>query len=251
MDIDSRGSAGLVKMSNDPKLIRILAVDDHALLRKGLAAVINAEPDMKLVAESANGEDAIEKFRMHRPDVVLMDLQMPGLNGIEATIRILSEFPDARIVVLTTYKGDAQVLRALRAGARAYLLKGHDRELVETIHAVAEGRKRIPPEIAAELAEHATDDELSEREIEVLQLIATGNSNKQIADRLFVAEATIKSRVTNILSKLGASDRAHAVTIALKRGIIESSHFLPAGIARKIPESMKSVSPFSASGAIV
>ncbi|MFZ1940177.1 MAG: response regulator transcription factor [Terracidiphilus sp.] len=208
-------------MSNDPKLIRILAVDDHALLRKGLAAVINAEPDMKLVAESANGEDAIEKFRMHRPDVVLMDLQMPGLNGIEATIRILSEFPDARIVVLTTYKGDAQVLRALRAGARAYLLKGHDRELVETIHAVAEGRKRIPPEIAAELAEHATDDELSEREIEVLQLIATGNSNKQIADRLFVAEATIKSRVTNILSKLGASDRAHAVTIALKRGIIE------------------------------
>ncbi len=208
-------------MSNDPKLIRILAVDDHALLRKGLAAVINAEPDMKLVAESANGEDAIEKVRMHRPDVVLMDLQMPGLNGIEATIRILSEFPDARIVVLTTYKGDAQVLRALRAGARAYLLKGHDRELVETIHAVAEGRKRIPPEIAAELAEHATDDELSEREIEVLQLIATGNSNKQIADRLFVAEATIKSRVTNILSKLGASDRAHAVTIALKRGIIE------------------------------
>ena len=149
-------------MSNDPKLIRILAVDDHALLRKGLAAVINAEPDMKLVAESANGEDAIEKFRMHRPDVVLMDLQMPGLNGIEATIRILSEFPDARIVVLTTYKGDAQVLRALRAGARAYLLKGHDRELVETIHAVAEGRKRIPPEVAAELAEHATDDELSE-----------------------------------------------------------------------------------------
>jgi DNA-binding NarL/FixJ family response regulator len=208
-------------MSNVPKLIRILAVDDHALLRKGLAAVINAELDMKLVAEAANGEDAIEKFRTHRPDVVLMDLQMPGLNGIEATIRILSEFADARIIVLTTYKGDAQVLRALRAGARAYLLKGHDRELIETIHAVNEGRKKIPPEIAAELAEHATDDELSEREIEVLQLIATGNSNKQIADRLFVAEATIKSRITNILSKLGASDRAHAVTIALKRGIIE------------------------------
>jgi two-component system, NarL family, response regulator len=208
-------------MSNVPKMIRILAVDDHALLRKGLAAVINAEPDMKLVAEAANGEDAIEKFRTHRPDVVLMDLQMPGLNGIETTIRILSEFTEARIIVLTTYKGDAQVLRALRAGARAYLLKGHDRELVETIHAVNEGRKRIPPEVAAELAEHATDDELSEREIEVLQLIAAGNSNKQIADRLFVAEATIKSRVTNILSKLRASDRAHAVTIALKRGIIE------------------------------
>ena len=208
-------------MINAPKLIRILAVDDHALLRKGLAAVINAEPDLKLVAEAANGEDAIEKFRAHRPDVVLMDLQMPGLNGIEATVHILSEFSDARIVVLTTYKGDAQVLRALRAGARAYLLKGHDRELIETIHAVNEGRKRIPPEVAAELAEHATDDELSEREIEVLKLIADGNSNKQIADKLSVAEATVKSRVTNILSKLSASDRAHAVTIGLRRGIIE------------------------------
>jgi len=204
-----------------PNMIRVLAVDDHALLRKGLAAVVNAEPDMKLVAESANGEDALEQFRIHRPDVVLMDLQMPGLNGIEATTRILSEFPDARIIVLTTYNGDAQVLRALRAGARAYLLKGHDQELVETIHAVVAGRKKIPPEVAAELAEHATDDELTAREIEVLYLIATGSSNKQIADRLFVAEATIKSRVTNILSKLGASDRAHAVTIALKRGIIE------------------------------
>ena len=208
-------------MNSVPSMIRILAVDDHALLRKGLAAVVNAELDMKLVAEAANGEDALEKFRTHRPDVVLMDLQMPGLNGIEATTRILSEFPDARIIVLTTYKGDAQVLRALRAGARAYLLKGHDRELIETIRAVMEGRKRIPPEVAAELAEHATDDELSDREIEVLKLIAAGNSNKQIADKLSVAEATIKSRVTNILSKLSASDRAHAVTIGLKRGIIE------------------------------
>jgi DNA-binding NarL/FixJ family response regulator len=208
-------------MSNISSLIRILAVDDHALLRKGLAAVINAETDMKLVAEASNGEDAIEKFRIHRPDVVLMDLQMPGLNGIEATSRILSEFPDARIIVLTTYNGDVQVLRALRAGARAYLLKGHDRELLETIHAVHEGRKRIPPEVAAELAEHATDDELSDREIEVLKLIAAGNSNKQIADLLYIAEATVKSRVTNILSKLSASDRAHAVTIGLKRGIIE------------------------------
>jgi DNA-binding NarL/FixJ family response regulator len=208
-------------MSNVPKMIRILAVDDHPLLRKGLAAVVNAEPDMKLVAEASNGDDAIEKFRVHRPDVVLMDLQMPGLNGIEATNRILSEFPDARIIVLTTYHGDVQVLRALEAGARAYLLKGHDRELIETIHAVYEGRKKIPPEVAAELAEHATDEALSEREVDVLRLIAAGNSNKQIADHLFVAEATIKSRVTNILSKLGASDRAHAVTIALKRGIIE------------------------------
>jgi DNA-binding NarL/FixJ family response regulator len=196
-------------------------VDDHPLLRKGIAAVVNAELDLKLVAEAANGEEAIEKFRIHRPDVTLMDLQMPGLNGIEAINRILSEFPDARIIVLTTYSGDAQVLRALRAGARAYILKGHDRELLETIHTVMDGRKRIPREVAAELAEHATDDELSVREIEVLKLIAAGNSNKQIADLLYIAEATVKSRVTNILSKLSASDRAHAVTIGLKRGIIE------------------------------
>ncbi|MGA7523625.1 MAG: response regulator transcription factor [Acidobacteriaceae bacterium] len=208
-------------MTSAPGMIRILVVDDHALLRKGLAAVVNAEPDMKLVAEASNGEEAIEKFRAHRPDITLMDLQMPGLNGIETTNRIMSEYPNARIIVLTTYHGDAQVLRALRAGARSYILKGHDRELIETIHAVVEGRRKIPPEIAAELADHATDDELSAREIEVLQLIAAGNSNKQIADLLFVAEATIKSRITNILSKLGASDRAHAVTIALRRGIIE------------------------------
>jgi DNA-binding NarL/FixJ family response regulator len=208
-------------MSSVPGMIRILAADDHPLLRKGIAAVVNAEPDMKLVAEASNGEEAIEKFRIHRPDVTLMDLQMPGLNGIEAMNRILSEFPDARIIVLTTYSGDAQVLRALRAGARALILKGHDRELLETIHLVMEGRKRIPQEIAAELAEHAMDDELSAREIEVLRLIATGHSNKQIADALFIAEATVKSRVTNILSKLSASDRAHAVTIGLKRGIID------------------------------
>src|SRR5580658_4242309 len=208
-------------MSRDPGLIRILTVDDHALLREGIAALVNAERDLKLVAEAANGEEAIEKFRVHRPDVTLMDLQMPGLNGIEAITRIMSEFPDARIIVLTTYSGDAQVMRALRAGARAYLLKGHDQELLETIHAVMQGRKKIPPEVAAELADHATDDELSAREIEVLRLIAAGNSNKQIADLLCVAEATIKSRVTNILSKLSASDRAHAVTIGLKRGMID------------------------------
>jgi DNA-binding NarL/FixJ family response regulator len=208
-------------MSSSPNMIRILSVDDHALLRKGIAAVVNAEPDLKLVAEASNGEEAIEKYRIHRPDVTLMDLQMPGLNGIEAMTRILAEFPNARIMVLTTYSGDAQVLRALRAGARAYILKGHDRELLETIHIVMEGRKRIPPEVAAELAEHATDEALSDREIEVLKLIAAGNSNKRIADLLSIAEATAKSRVTNILSKLSASDRAHAVTIGLKRGIIE------------------------------
>src|SRR5215471_8459297 len=209
-------------MGSDRKVIRILTVDDHALLREGIAALVNAEPDMKLVAEATTGEEAIEKFRQHRPDVTLMDLQMPGLNGCEAISRIQSEFPDAHIVVLTTYTGDAQVLRALRAGARGYILKGHvHRELLETIRAVHAGQKRIPPDIAAELADHATDDELTERELDVLRLIAAGNGNKQVADQLAIGEATVKSHVTNILSKLGANDRAHAVTIALKRGIIE------------------------------
>jgi len=222
MAVDSGYSAGQVAMSSVPSMIRILSVDDHPLLRKGIASLINAEPDMKLVAEASNGEEAIEKFRVHRPDVTLMDLQMPGLNGIEAINHILAEFPDALIIVLTTYQGDAQVLRALRAGARGYILKGHvHRELLETIHSVMQGRKRIPPDIAEELAEHATDEELSGREIDVLRLIAGGNSNKQIADQLCIAETTVKSHVANILSKLSASDRSHAVTIGLKRGIIE------------------------------
>jgi DNA-binding NarL/FixJ family response regulator len=203
-------------------LIRILTVDDHPLLRKGIAALVNAEPDMKLVAEASNGEEAIEAFRSHRPDVTLMDLQMPGLNGLEAINRIRSEFPDARIIVLTTYTGDIQVLRALRAGARAYILKGHvHKELLEAVRAVHAGKKRIPADIAAELAEHAMDDELSEREVAVLKLVAAGNGNKQIADQLSIGEATVKSHVTNILSKLGANDRSHAVVIGLKRGIIE------------------------------
>lgn len=208
-------------MAGVPSMIRILAVDDHPLLRRGIAALVNTEPDMKLVAEAANGEEAVESFRLYRPDVTLMDLQLPGVNGIEAINRILGEFPDARIIVLTTYTGDAQVLRALRAGARAYILKGHvHRELLETIRTVHAGRKRIPSDIAVELAEHTTEDELSSREIEVLRLIAAGNSNKQIADQLYIEESTVKSHVTNILSKLSANDRAHAVTIGLKRGII-------------------------------
>jgi DNA-binding NarL/FixJ family response regulator len=209
-------------MGTVPKLIRVLTVDDHSLLRKGIAALVNAEPDMKLIAEASNGQEAIESFRLHRPDVTLMDIQMPSFNGIEAIARIQSEFPDARIIVLSTYTGDAQVVKALRAGARAYILKGHvHRELLETIRAVHGGLKKIPPDIAAELAEHATDDELTQREIDVLRLIAAGNSNKLIADHLSIGEATVKSHVTNILSKLGANDRAHAVTIGLKRGIIE------------------------------
>jgi len=197
-------------------------VDDHPLLREGIAALVNAESDMKLVAEASNGLEAVEKFRLHRPDVTLMDIQMPGLNGVEAISQIQAEFPGARIIVLTTYSGDAQVVAALRAGARAYILKGHvHRELLETIHAVHAGQKRIPPEIAAELAQHVADDDLTPREIDVLRLIADGNANKQIADQLSIGEATVKSHVTNILSKLGANDRAHAVTIGLKRGIIE------------------------------
>ena len=209
-------------MDSTPKLIRILTVDDHPLLRKGIAALVNAEPDMKLIAEAANGEEAIEAFRSHRPDVTLMDLQMPTVDGLEAIDRIREEFPNARIIVLTTYTGDIQVLRALRAGARGYILKGHvHKELLETIRAVHAGQKRIPPDIAAELSEHATDDELTQREIDVLRLIGSGNANKQIADQLSIGEETVKSHVTNILSKLGANDRSHAVTIGLKRGIIE------------------------------
>src|SRR5260370_932997 len=204
------------------RMIGVLAVDAHPLLREGIAALVNAESDMKLVAEATNGQDAIEKFRAHRPDVTLMDLQMPGLNGIEAIIGIRSEFPNARVIVLTTYVGDIQVLRALKAGARGYILKAHvRRELLDTIRAVHAGQKRIPPEVAAELAEHATEDNLSSREIDVLRLIAAGNANKEIGAQLSIGEETVKSHVTNILAKLGANDRTHAVTLPLKRGIIE------------------------------
>lgn len=213
-------------MSTDsnPKIgpIRILAADDHHLLRYGLAALVGAEPDMELVAQASTGQEAIEQFRLHQPDVTLMDLQMPGMNGIEAMIGIRSEFPNARIIVLTTYAGDVQVTRALKAGARAYILKGRlAGELLETIRAVHAGRKRIPPEVAADLVEHAGESGLTEREMEVLRLIAAGNANKEIAAQLSITEETVKSRVSNILSKLGANDRTHAVTIGLKRGIIE------------------------------
>ena len=209
-------------VQNPPHLIRILTVDDHPLLRKGIAALVNGEPDLKLVAEASNGNEAIDAFRSHRPDVTLMDIQMPEVDGIDAIDRIRREFPDARIIVLTTYSGDTQVLRALKAGARGYILKGHvHKELLDAIRAVHAGQKRIPQEIAAQLADHATDDALTEREIDVLKLVAAGNANKQIADQLSIGEATVKSHVSNILSKLGANDRSHAVTIGLKRGIID------------------------------
>jgi DNA-binding NarL/FixJ family response regulator len=203
-------------------VIRVLSVDDHALLRDGIAALIANQSDMELVGEASNGREAIELFRKHRPDVTLMDLQMPEMGGIDAMSAIRGEFPEARIIVLTTYAGDVQVFRALKAGARAFLLKGLLRkELLDTIRAVHAGHKRLPPEIAAEIAEHATDDALTPREIEVLRFIAGGNANKEIAARLSLTEETVKGHVKNILAKLGANDRTHAVTIGLKRGIID------------------------------
>jgi len=202
--------------------IRIVTVDDHPMLREGIAAVLASEADMVLVGEASNGREGIEQFRAHRPDVTLMDLQMPVMNGTDAIIAIRKEFPDARIIVLTTYSGDVQAVRAFEAGAVGYLLKNLVRkELVETIRSVHSGKKRIPPEIAVGIAEHHSDDALTEREIEVLKHVAAGNANKMVAYNLDLSEETIKAHMKNILSKLGAKDRTHAVTIALKRGIIE------------------------------
>ena len=209
-------------MSSDPSLIRVLAVDDHPVLRQGIAGLIAGQLDMRLVGEASNGREAIQQFRALRPDVTLMDLQMPEINGIDAISAIRGEFPEARIIVLTTYAGDVQALRAMKAGARGYLLKNLlYKELLDTIRAVHAGKKTLSPEISYQLAEHATDEALSPAEISVLRLIAAGNGNKQIAHQLSVTEETVKGRVKNILSKLGANDRTHAVLIGLKRGIIE------------------------------
>ena len=209
-------------MSADPGPIRILSVDDHPLLRQGVAALVGGQADMSLVAEASNGREAIQQFRTHRPDVTLMDLQMPEMNGLDAIIAIRGEFPEARIIVLTTYAGDVQVVRALNAGARAYLLKNSlHKELLETIRSVHAGKKALSTEASYQLAEHATDDALTPAEIRVLRLIADGNTNKEIAERLSVSEETVKGQVRNILSKLGAHDRTHAAMIGVKRGIIE------------------------------
>lgn len=209
-------------MSDDSKKIRILTVDDHPILRQGISALIQDESDMVLVAEAANGREAIQQFRAHQPDITLMDLQMPEMNGLDAMIAIRGEFPEARIIVLTTYAGDVQAMRALQAGARAYLLKNSlHKELLDTIRAVHAGRKTISPEVSFQLAEHVAEEALSPAEVRVLSLIAEGNTNKEIAASLSVTEDAVKGQVRNILSKLGANDRTQAVTMAVKRGIIE------------------------------
>lgn len=207
---------------NTSRQIRILTVDDHPVLREGIAAIVAGEPDMVVVAEAGNGREAIEQFRLHRPDITLMDLQMPVMTGTEAIAAIRADFPSARIIVLSTYSGDARAVRALNAGASGYLLKSMVRkELAETIRSVHAGKKRIPPEVAIKMAEHHSDDALTEREIEILRQVAAGNANKMIADNFSISEQTVKAHMRSILSKLGANDRTHAVTIALERGIID------------------------------
>jgi DNA-binding NarL/FixJ family response regulator len=210
-------------MNSNLTPIRILAADDHVLLRKGIALILANQPDMILVAEASNGREAIEQYRAHQPDITLMDLQMPEMNGRDAAIAIRSEFPEARIIILTTYAGDVQVLRAMKVGARGYLLKTLlDKELIEAIRAVHAGKKMLSAEASFELAEHSTSEALTPGEIDVLRLIAAGNANKQIAERLSITEDTVKGRVKNILSKLDANDRTHAAMIGVKRGLIES-----------------------------
>ena len=209
-------------MTDEPQRIRILCVDDHPVVRQGIAGLLAVQPDMTLVAEASNGREAIQQFRAHKPDITLMDLQMPEMGGLDAISAITAEFPSARIIVLTTYSGDAQAMRAMKSGARGYLLKNAlHKELVETIRAVHAGRKALASEVSFELAEHATDDALTPAEIRVLRLIAQGNANKEIARALSLSEETVKGQVRNILSKLGAKDRTHAAMIGIKRGIIE------------------------------
>jgi DNA-binding NarL/FixJ family response regulator len=209
-------------MSAEAGPIRILAVDDHPVVRQGIAGLVAVHSDMSLVAEASNGREAIQQFRAHHPDVTLMDLQMPEMNGLDAIIAIRGEFPEARVIVLTTYVGDAQVLRALKAGARAYLLKNSlHKELLETIRSVHAGKRALSTEVSYQLAEHVAEDALTPAEVRVLRLIAQGNANKEIATQLSVSEETVKGQVRNILSKLDANDRTHAAMIGLKRGIIE------------------------------
>ena len=209
-------------MSDGSAPIRVLAVDDHPVVREGVAGLVRVQPDMTMVAEAANGREAIQQFRTHRPDVTLMDLQMPEMNGLDTLIAIRTEFPEAKIIMLTTYEGDVHILRALKAGAQGYLLKStlHS-DLLRTIRAVHAGKKSLSPEASFQVAEHMSDDTLTPAEIAVLRLIAAGNANKEIADQLGVTEDTVKGRVKSILSKLDANDRTHAAMIGVKRGIID------------------------------
>jgi DNA-binding NarL/FixJ family response regulator len=206
---------------NDQRKIRVFSVDDHPLLREGIAAIINSQPDMTLVAQASNGRDALQRFREHLPDVTLMDLRLPDMSGIDTVIAIRTEFADARIMMLTTFEGDAEIQRALKAGARGYVLKNTPpKDLVEAIRQVHAGKKRIPPDVAAHLAEHLSDEALTDREIDVLSHVAHGNRNRDIAERLFISEETVKVHMKHIMEKLGASDRTQAVAIAIRRGII-------------------------------
>lgn len=201
--------------------IRVFSVDDHPLIREGIAGIINSQPDMQLVSQAANGTQAIQSYREHRPDVTLMDLRLPGLSGIDAMIAIRAEFPEARIIMLTTFEGDVEIQRALEAGARGYLLKNMPpNELVEVIRQVHAGKKRVPPEVAAQIAEHMSEEDLTRREVEVLEKVVAGHRNREIGELLFISEETVKVHVKHLMEKLGARDRTQAVAIAVRRGII-------------------------------